>query len=1384
VVRRLALLLAFSALAVPARAEDDWQVTRPRNPPQVVARYRAMLERNPDDKDALRRVLAAHKLETLLRDYRERVEKSPNDANLRHLLGLLERRAGNAGGAVPQLEAAARLAPDRLSVNVALGELYRQLGRNGEARAALERALGLTKGAARKPTLRALLDLALADKDVARARQLQRDLQALEPNSLALRGEWAEALVRLEQLREAVEVLTDLERRHGGDVVKRLEVMKRRGELLEKLGDDAGAAQLYRDAFGQAPRSHWLRRDLFDRVAAVARKRDALRPLLAECERSFKDRGFFEWSALARLYDEVGEPQKALDAYRKANEKDRFAVETRERLIRLLDRLGESAPALVEYERLIAIAPGEPRYQLELAERLFRRGDRDKALALLRRCAARFAGDASVHASLGDLYARWGEAELALKESELLVRAEPNDEAHIINLGDQYFQRNKKPRAVEVWKRLLGIGKREKGMARLAEVYADHDMLLEAIDLYQKALKIAPNDPMLHRGLAQIYERQKRTDPAVAAWEKVMQHATGGAAKGLKREARTRIVSLLGKSYRLPRRIEEYRLRLTRNPADLESAWFLVDAYLALGRTDDAIGMLDHILTRDPRDEDALAARARAHRARRHFAQAIADLERLAALQPLRARDCLEQMADIAHAMGRDAEALGYARRALALAPADASAHAHLAGLFEKQDDPARAIAEYRKAIELAPHGFTPYFAAARLLARTGSPREAAQLYREVLRLASDEDVLLQAGRRAMDLEEYLGTLGELERELWPLAFAQGRKPAYRKLLVELFDRYAPPLVGRAARGDAAARAELRRLGEHGLAPLLEALGDDGSPQQRLALMLLGHFANRSAAPALMRLTREPPPPPKPPSPPPGRPTYPRTRRFTITGPGLTPQIELRVLALYAAGRLGDPRVEADILHLAEDKDVSLRAAATWSLTGYPSTAAQTVLKQALSDTKREVQAVACLALGLQRARAAAPTMVRVMNDGMLHPHVRAACAEALGLVGERDTVPPLIQALETTPAPVQARAAGALGRLGDARATVPLVRAYFVGDAETRRNALWALARLRAPAAAAAPPAAPPALPEVPLDLSSKPDLDALLARLDPSERPAGAARALLAARRELPAIVYEALVRRPVAARTLDDLDEGPHTVGLGPILGDVATLDPRERAEVEAVVAEAAASARRAVRPLLGHQDRLLRERAVRVGARLGLDETAPLIARDLGGDDAARRAAAIVAAGRLVSGRCGPAADLAAACARHLDASQWPKRLAAAEALGRIGAACDVQAARAGLARAARDGNGFVREAAVTALGRLAGPGGAGPAPEVLGALTAAVEDEAEELRIAAAQALGALRGRGHEPRVEALLGRLAAADQPERVRAAARIALGQGSSPRR
>src|SRR6185369_2664512 len=211
-------------------------------------------------------------------------------------------------------------------------------------------------------------------------------------------------------------------------------------------------------------------------------------------------------------------------------------------------------------------------------------------------------------------------------------------------------------------------------------------------------------------------------------------------------------------------------------------------------------------------------------------------------------------IAELSLQLYQDADALSYAKRAVQLGPADAAATVRLGEVLEKREDLDGAQQAYERALEIDDRQWKVYFTLARLRLRRGEGERAAPLYRTVMRRAPDEELVIDAARRAIDLEEYLGTLGELERELSPLAYAHADKPVYRNLLIELYDRYGTPLAARWQAGDMSVRPELTRLGEHGMRPLLDVLVDGEPQQQRVAVALLGAIGNPSAAPALLKL--------------------------------------------------------------------------------------------------------------------------------------------------------------------------------------------------------------------------------------------------------------------------------------------------------------------------------------------------------------------------------------------------------------------------------------------------------------------------------------------------------------------------------------------------
>ena len=73
----------------------------------------------------------------------------------------------------------------------------------------------------------------------------------------------------------------------------------------------------------------------------------------------------------------------------------------------------------------LSAAPGDARFQLELADRYARRGKDKQATEVLARLQQRFPSDAGVIAAIADLYQRWGKEDLAIAQFEKLAKIRP-----------------------------------------------------------------------------------------------------------------------------------------------------------------------------------------------------------------------------------------------------------------------------------------------------------------------------------------------------------------------------------------------------------------------------------------------------------------------------------------------------------------------------------------------------------------------------------------------------------------------------------------------------------------------------------------------------------------------------------------------------------------------------------------------------------------------------------------------------------------------------------------------------------------------------------------------------------------------------------------------
>ncbi len=1365
-MRRTLLACALLAVCAPAllpataSAQDDWEVKRDPFDKRIVARYKGILRKNPGDRDALNKLSQLYKryrsINLLIAEYEKALEAAPTDFSTLVILGNLMTAENQPDRALAYFEKGAAEKPDDPTVQIALGDLYRGRNEPDKARTAYDKALEKATGkATKKQILRQLAELAFDKAEIDAAKRYYEQYIALDPGDLNARLDLADALVRHEKYPEAIEVYQAAEAKLKSDPAMRVDVIARMGAAHEKAGADDAAVREYKRAMGMTQKGYYLRKELTYRIIDIYRRRQELSKLIEEYEKEWKpdSRGHMEWDTLARLYEETGLQDKAIEAYRKAVKKTPTELETQRRLITLLVNSGRGDEALAQYEAVIKIAPGEPRFQLELAEKYMAERKEAKALAMLKQIEAHFPTDVGVHAALADLYTKWGKDDLALAAYIRLTTIEPNEVMHLINLGEQYWSREDKPKAIAIWKK-IGKTNNPASLAKLGEVYGEHEMHAEALASYTKAIKAKPKEPDFYRGRAAIHEQQKNYDGAIKDWETALSLIPDKKInQAERREARRRVVGLLRSAggSRLEERIRDWEKDFKKTPPDMSAADYLVEAYLRNAQYRQAKATLERVLEIIPDDVDSMDQLVKVYRSEHEYDKAIALLLKLAEISPARQRDVYNQIAEIKTILHQDTEAIDYALRALEKTPNDPVAHQRLAERYEDMLQYEKAIEAYEKTLQLDPRAHKASFALARLYLRHDKSLKAAELYRGVLRTSTEEETLLKAGRYAIDLEELTSTLGELERVVSPLAALNPHKPVYRRIVVELYERYVPALVARARRGTTEQRQdavkELERLGSRGLKPLLEALSDEQDlMQQRIAVGILGYLGNKGAAPPLVKLAKQ------------TQKVEEGKSKIGTFKPLL--DWDVRVDALVAAGRLGDPRTIPDLVELTRHREGAMREAATFALGMTGDKRAIAPLLDALDDALPSVRTLGCLGLARVADKKTFPRVIDVVRSAEHDDTTRAACAFALGALVEKSAVPALSETLGEGNDEVQRIAAWALGRIASGKALPALLGSYFSKRDRIREAVAWALPRVVTGA---------PATEDVvtfmdyPMRLTKFDARAAVRNLASPLDAPPLTAAVIVGHEKELTAGLREALGRhRDLVVRVLIDLDDRDGAISLGPLTARIDEAAASERDAVGQALDRIGAAILPELEKLTEHRDTVVRQRALSVMAKIGTPEVGPLLQKALDDDRRTVREAAMIAASSYVRRQGNGAKPLVDAVAAKLSAERWQERKAAAEALGRFGALGDGDA----LARAlSRDAKAFVRQAAASSLGLL---GDRSKIPALIKAATLAEEPSAA-VRLAAVRSLV---GMG-DPSAKEFLSGVAEADPDSRVREAAK-----------
>ncbi|WP_437969557.1 HEAT repeat domain-containing protein [Sorangium sp. So ce260] len=1322
-----------------ARPEADESGDAKRGGPSsdaLIARYTAIVMSQPS---------APFPLQRLAQLYRER------DGNLKKLVEEFERRAAQPGegawaskvvlagiykqdgrydDAIKTYEAVIADRPQDPAAMMALAQLEADRGDKARARAHYEKALPLLKVAADvEQTRRTLLALCLDLSDFDAAKAHHDALVKNAQGSLFVKAELGRELSARGHHARAEAEFRELVKAAAGDNRALAPALRDLGHSLARQKKMDEALAVLKRALAIAGSAAGVRAEILLIMTDAFRAEGKLAELIAILEAE-RGQDFQRLATLGALYEETGDVDKAIAIYRRALALDGKHIDTRLRLVHLLQTAGELDTAIREYELLIRAAPNNADFVFELCETLIQRGDRPKALALLTQLEGRVADEPETLAAVADFYERVEEKDRALKVLQRLAGAAGGDPSHLVDLGDRYFQAGDKKKALETWARIKQlVPSRARAAATLGEVYLDHDMVPEALAALREAAQLEPANSRYKKALAIALERTAsslgnagpRYAEARELWEQLL--AGAGNDKLLAREARTHIVSLWSLAHELPSRVGPLGARFNATPPDLEAGRLLAEVQRKLHRLPDAEATLRRLVQAAPGDEDSLLALERVLVLQQNLLGAIDVLGKLVEVNPKRAREFYQRMAQYAAELYRDDDAIRYAARAVELSPEDASGHQKLGDMYRRRQDFPRAIAEYRQALAKNDRLFPVYFDLAELLLTAGQADEADRLFRRVVRASNDEELVARAARMSMQVNLGRGSLEVLERELLPVAVGNPQKPLYRRLLVELYGAMTFPLMQKVRAEDRAAsapaRAELAKIGARAVKPLLDALADEKESQQKIAIEVLAHVENKSAGPALYNFA--------------------------------TGQADkgLRARAMIACGALRDPAMLERYEQMLAPRDAAasvlpndaVAVAATWGVArlaaggGRPAAAkAEALLARLLSSPAPEVRAIAAIGLGLTNDRKHAAALSAVARAPEAGSVPRAAAVRALGELGGGGEGPALFMSLADSSEPELRRAALiTLARLGggggaskgggpgeaeasaSAGAAQAIAAGAFSSDEGLRAAAVSAAVALtrRVYQRAREPLPVPDGaltVKDVLAGLDPDPpgpeDRAAALVALGPALQKAAVAAVATSPERAL--VVADAILSRGAAVPRGAGGDRGAAgggaALGLAPFTEARAELAPELKRQVEAAVEGVAAAVVSGFVALVRHPAIEVRTRAVELLATRPEPEAQAAVVDALGDPEESVRRAALAALGAV---RHGP--TIAAVSELLRTSSSWPLRVRAAEALGRLGApgggaagGKPGQVAETLGAAARSDAYALVREAAARAL----------------------------------------------------------------------------------
>jgi protein O-GlcNAc transferase len=248
---------------------------------------------------------------------------------------------------------------------------------------------------------------------------------------------------------------------------------------------------------------------------------------------------------------------------------------------------------------------------------------------------------------------------------ELVLVADRRHFGALCRLGLVQLQQLKFGEAVEFFQRALKVDKNSADAHQyLAFALTGLERSEEAVRSYQRALAIRPDFPEAHNNLGHALQKLGRFEEAMVNFEKAL------ALRADYAEARNNLGNVLHLLNRSQEAIEHYARAVAINPDYVEAHWNFGNALRALDRADEAVGHFERAIAIRLDYVEAYNSLGNAFRELDQTEQALASYEKAIAIKADYVDAHINRAETLAQ-LGRQDAAIRHFRKAIELRPSD-----------------------------------------------------------------------------------------------------------------------------------------------------------------------------------------------------------------------------------------------------------------------------------------------------------------------------------------------------------------------------------------------------------------------------------------------------------------------------------------------------------------------------------------------------------------------------------------------------------------------------------------------------------------------------------------------------------------------------------------